>query len=375
MIRLVLRVLLYVIITLDCIHAAELTNCGFEMMRVNTVEPVSNDIENSFKMPYFLTAVRLKLREIFANQHPNIKINFRDFYIENWPVGIDPFSSCMWTKSELRLINERIPYIRFVPMKPIVEADYPGKHLRRKLEKMECLKNVVLKKENFKKEMMAILLARYKMESDQPYAKQIRMNLLDRRNIPAKYNDVTLNSASVSHQLIFKNPEIIDNIHFYRHDFLIYGFKAIQTIRNESNTETSNDSVDDYNTEISNGIGIDDNTGIINESVKDNNIIVNSDVSNGQECQLVSCRHDLIIENDDEQEIDNFVTEFDKSHYGFDIEIDGCDLAKYCEFLQGSDSNNTEPECSIADNIYNGIEKLERKRKFEYDLVYEDIDY
>ena len=370
MLWLVLRVFLYATVIFDGTCAAHVPNRPIHLREMSII----NTVESGRKLEYLngnglRTVVRQKLKDAFHRRFPNGEYNLRAYDIKNWPEGVDPYSACKWTKRELLLINERIPNIRFIPRETIVKAEYPEKRLRRELEKMECLKNVVLKYENYKKEMMAILLARYKKESNQPDAKRIKWNLLDRRNIPAKYKDVPLSGVTVTHQLIFKNPEIIDNIHFHKHDYLAEGLKAIQFLRNyESNTLSINES------------GNDNNTGSINGSVNDDNTVI-SDVSNGQECQHESCRHD-----DDEQEIDNIVPdfgeeidnivpEFDGSNYGFDIEIDGCDLAKYCEFLQGTDINSIELECSMADNIYNGIEKLERKRKFENDLVYEDSEF
>ena len=54
MIRLVLRVLLYVIITLDCLRAAELAKSVFEMMRVNNGTDKER-YRKQDKMPQFKT--------------------------------------------------------------------------------------------------------------------------------------------------------------------------------------------------------------------------------------------------------------------------------------------------------------------------------
>ena len=365
MLWLVLRVFLYATVIFDCTCAAHVPNHPNHLRKM----PIINNVEQAQNLQYLngnelRTVVRQKLKDAFHRRFPNCEYNLRAYDIKNWPEGVEPYNSCKWTKPDLLLINERIPYIRFILKETIVEAEYPEKLLRRELEKMKCLKTAVLKKENYKKEMMAMLLARYKKESNQPDAKRIKWNLLDRRNVPTKYNDVPLNGVTVTHRLIFKNPEIIDNIHFYKHDYLVDGIKASQIIRSSS-TLRINESGNDNDT------GSINNTGSINESVNDDNTVI-SDVSNDQDSQNVTCRRDLISEIDDEQELDNFVPEFDKSHYGFDIEIDGCDLAKYCEFLEDIDSNNTVLECSMADNTDKGIEKLVRKRKSENNLFHED---
>ena len=92
------------------------------------------------------------------------------------------------------------------------------------------------------------------------------------------------------------------------------------------------------------------NTGSVNESVNDDNTVFQSS-QNGQESQNVSCRHDLITEIDDEQKLTISYLDWTNLITVFDIEIDGCDLAKYCELLQGNDSNSPVFECSMADNI------------------------
>ena len=213
MIRLVLRVLLYVIITLDCLRAAELAKCVFEMMRVNNVEPVRSGTENKIKMPQFKAAIRLKLREIFANQYPNCRFSFRDFRIENWPSGIDPCESYNWTRRDLELIDERIPFYRFVPRETVVNFKETGRGIRNDLKNFECLTSANLRKTS-KDAIMKDLLIKFKMESGQTYATEIDWALLDRSRVPAKYDEVSLNEITVSSHLIYKNFEIIRNIHF-----------------------------------------------------------------------------------------------------------------------------------------------------------------
>ena len=60
-----------------------------------------------------------------------------------------------------------------------------------------------------------ILLARYREETGEVNTPSIKWKKLDRRNIPAKYKDVKLDGDSIRTKIICKNPEIIDNIHFY----------------------------------------------------------------------------------------------------------------------------------------------------------------
>ena len=79
---------------------------------------------------------------------------------------------------------------------------------------MECLTSAALRNDYFKDDMMEMISERFKLETGQPSEAKIDWRLLDRSQIQ-KYNNVPLNSATVNNKLVYKNPEIIDNIHFY----------------------------------------------------------------------------------------------------------------------------------------------------------------
>lgn len=63
-------------------------------------------------------------------------------------------------------------------------------------------------------EARLILLKRYREETNDSYASQIFWKRLDRRAIPAKYDDIQIDTTSCAHKRIYRNPEIFDNIHF-----------------------------------------------------------------------------------------------------------------------------------------------------------------
>ena len=63
-------------------------------------------------------------------------------------------------------------------------------------------------------EARLILLKRYREETNDSYATQIFWKRLDRRAIPAKYDDIQIDIVSCSLKKIYRNPEIFDNIHF-----------------------------------------------------------------------------------------------------------------------------------------------------------------
>ena len=217
----VLRVFLCVIITFDYLKAADLPRNACEnenynvqeMLIRNTVEPVVNAaLVNVHELK---VSVRLKLREIFENQFPDRILILRAYETENWPSGVDTNDPKKWKKHDLLRINERIPYYQFVQRETVLEDPNSSKEKRKFLNEIECLTNATLKEDYYKKFVGLMILNRFKVESGQPSAKYINWRLLDRSQVPAKYKNVPLNAGTFSSKLIYKNPEIMDNIHFY----------------------------------------------------------------------------------------------------------------------------------------------------------------
>lgn len=206
-------------ITLDGLYASDLAfsrnkrSKSSKMIKINVIKPLDN-AKTSFKV--YKSAIRRKLREIFASQYPNITYNLRAYEIENLPSGIHSHDTEKWTKNDLRQVNEMIPFIRFIPRKTVIKAVYPVKAVRNSLREMECLTSVTLREDYLKEDIMGMLFERFKLETGRPSATKIDWGLLDRRQVPKKYKNVPLKSATVNNSLIFKNPEIIDNIHFSR---------------------------------------------------------------------------------------------------------------------------------------------------------------
>ena len=214
MIWLVFQMLFFAIFTFDRLYASELaTKRNFSTSIVYTAGPVVN--AKCLSKNTLRSAIRRKLREIFSSQYPESKFCLRGYSIENWPLGINSHDSCKWNKADLLLINEVIPYIRFIPRNTAIKAEYRLKNIRHSLREIECLTSATLKMDYNKAAMMAMLFERFKLETGQPSASKIDWKMLNRSQIPKKYENVLLNSATVSNKLVYKNPEIIDNIHFY----------------------------------------------------------------------------------------------------------------------------------------------------------------
>ena len=206
-------------ITLDSLYASDLAisrnkrSKSNKMIKINVIKPLDN-AKTPFKV--YKSAIRKKLREIFASQYPNITYNLRSYEIENLPSGIHSHDTEKWTKNDLIQVNEMIPLIRFIPRKTVIKAVYPVKEVRNSLREMECLTSFTLREDYLKEDKMDMLFERFRLETGRPAATKIDWGLLDRRQVPKKYINVPLKSATVNSSLIFKNPEIIDNIHFYR---------------------------------------------------------------------------------------------------------------------------------------------------------------
>ena len=220
MLWLVLRVFFFATVALDCLKAAQVSlkvaECtSFREMPIrNTVEPVENAV--SLQVHALKSIIRAKLREIFANQYPECKFVLRAYETENWPPGVDTNNSEYWTKSDLIRINERIPFYHFVPRDTVAEAEYSSKKHRKNLVEMECLTSATLREDYYKYSMQQELFHRFKVETGQLNATKINWRYLDRRQIPRKYRNVPLNAATTGNKLIYRNAEIMDNIHFYK---------------------------------------------------------------------------------------------------------------------------------------------------------------
>lgn len=210
--------LLYAIIIFDSLNAASVNDAkgsnseNIEMHINNTSHSIRN--LSAFKGYELHTAVMEKLKEIFRNQFPNSNFDLRLYEIENWPSSVDLNNSYGWRRRDLVIINEGIPFYRFFLRGTF--ANYSSKRNRLTSKDTECLEGVQLKKEYFKRKILRLLFERFKTESGHSNASKINWKLLDRSQVPEKYNNIMLNSMTVSNQLIFKNPEIIDNIHFHK---------------------------------------------------------------------------------------------------------------------------------------------------------------
>ena len=153
--------------------------------------------------------IHKKLHDIFKLQHPEVGYSLRNYYVENWPEGVDLFKD-HWTKEEIDKINERLPILKFQ-----LRDQYFTLSKQLGLDEKQCLTEAELDLSLTNAMVNKLLHERFKVESDLPNARKLDWQLLDKRCIPEKYHEVPLNSLTIQSPLIYQNREIIDNIHFY----------------------------------------------------------------------------------------------------------------------------------------------------------------
>ena len=153
--------------------------------------------------------INSKLHEIFKVQHPTIGYNLRNYFVENWPEDVDLMKD-HWSKEELDKINEKLPILNFQ-----LRDQYLTICMQFGFDKMKCLTEAELDFSLTNDIVDKLLYLRFKVETEQPNATRLNWKLLDRSSIPDKYNEVPLNFLTIQSPLIYRNREIIDNIHFH----------------------------------------------------------------------------------------------------------------------------------------------------------------
>lgn len=132
--------------------------------------------------------------------------NMKHYEILNWPEGVSPFQK-FWQMKDIKRIRENIYKLVFVKrINP--ESELAAYQLE--------TSNIELDESMTYEETHDILVMRYREESGEKDAFRINWKLLDRRDIPAKYKDLKIYSRTLVLRVIYKNPEIINNIHFFK---------------------------------------------------------------------------------------------------------------------------------------------------------------
>ena len=153
--------------------------------------------------------VKSKLKEAFMEQKPFAKFNLRNENILNWPEGIDLFSH-FWTHSEMDRIEDALTDLVFQSReKRFSYEEQLG------IDHLGDLRDILVPDWD-RKSTYHRLLIRYREETGEPDARFIKWDRLDRKAIPSKYDGIVINAKTMSMRNFFKNPEIVENIHFLR---------------------------------------------------------------------------------------------------------------------------------------------------------------
>ena len=170
----------------------------------NTIELLRlNDFHEQQKM------VKSELIAIFNAQHPNEVFNMRNYKVLNWPEGLDIVPK-NWRKSDIKRIRENIHTFVFEKLSATIsKASQYG------LDALGDLDDILIQSWT-RDEIYRVLLERFREETGNPQAFKIDWHLLDRRLIPSRYDGIEINGITKQLSQVYKNPEIINNIHFFK---------------------------------------------------------------------------------------------------------------------------------------------------------------
>ena len=343
------QIILYVIIAFDRFDASELATSGnsdsnnhLDLPIINAVKPIKNVKYLSFNS--ILSVIRSKLREAFVSQHPYSKYNLLAYDIENWPSGVSTFKSKYWHKNDILLINERIPYLRFIPKKKIPELH--------DLTDMNSSTSATLKKDSHHKPSTRIrkkILERFKLETGQLSATKIDWKMLDPSHIPKKYEKIILCSKALGNSLMYNDPEIVDNIHFYPFSNVNEKFDEYFSSGDEISDSSNSDGNDDTNIYGEKG-----NTNSHGHEV--------SPAFKFQDSEVISRSNNDISGREDEFEIDGLFDLYDKFMEDQETIVDNSENYKYITAgFEGIDSQALKSQPIRQDSM--NFENICAKRK------------
>ena len=205
----------------DSTNSGEGTSCSsIQTEQLNHQESVKrirlNEEENGKNFAVNLCCkkrnnfIKSELKRLFLNQQPGHSWNLKWFDVLNWPESINIFEK-FWSNDQLDIIQENLDKFKFVKRESKKSAlDQYGlateAHSNPNIMKSEWTHSFVLER----------ILQRYREESGDLDALNVRWKHLDRSSIPSMYRDVIINTVSMSTPILFKNADIVDNIHFFR---------------------------------------------------------------------------------------------------------------------------------------------------------------
>lgn len=154
-------------------------------------------------------ALKNDLKRLLEDQHPGAKFDLRNYDILNWPAEVDPLGH-NYTSRERRLVRERFHELRFIRRESKVTSEQ-----ELGLDALGSLAGILNPDWN-KRAVLQRCLEVFREETGEEQARIVQWSLFDRRDIPPRYDGIPINSRTMSLTKFFKNPEIVDNIHFFK---------------------------------------------------------------------------------------------------------------------------------------------------------------
>ena len=167
----------------------------------------------------FISANRLyhEIMKIFLSQHPDKEFEsttLKEYDILNWPDGVSKFPNC-WRETEIEKIVKKIHELLFV--KRSGKLTRPSRSKSDKIDKSDDLNGIILNNSWTKERTFDFLIKRFRKETGYSDATKIDWKLFDRRDIPAKYANYDINGYAMrAFRIFYKNPEIVNNVHFFK---------------------------------------------------------------------------------------------------------------------------------------------------------------
>lgn len=200
----------------DCKKRHRLLSESDDEISNSKMKKWSNETESSFENPRKILSARIKeeekrlrkdLVQQFNSQHYGKKFSLRNYDIPNWPKDVDMYK-ISWTGLEISKIRETLDELVFIQRDVKFSLE---KQLN--IDKLGDLKGILIQHWS-EKYTSNRLLSRFKEETNTPNANRIDYSNLDRSAVPRKYDEFPINGRTMKLEKFYKNPEIVDNIHF-----------------------------------------------------------------------------------------------------------------------------------------------------------------
>lgn len=169
-------------------------------------------------------SIRIELERLFHKRFPFTKFSHRRYDVINWPVNV-PKIKKHWSFNEVELIRLSLNTLRFVKRNEIFStADEFGIN---RFDGIDFPQDDSMDLDS----SMLMIFNRFKKESGWSEASKIDWKILDRSQLPSKYDSLEINSITMKLVKLHRNPEIVHNIHFHRYEDDVLRLKTPNALR------------------------------------------------------------------------------------------------------------------------------------------------